>query len=250
MRIAVFDTETTGLEKPFCYNIGYAIYDTETRETLCKKEFVVEQIWHNMALFASAYYAEKRPIYVNRMRAKKIKMSKFGYICQEMIRDFNHFEVSSAYAYNSNFDEKVFAFNCDWYKCSNPFDTIPVFDIRGYVHYFIAFTQGFQEFCETNERFTESGNYSTTAETVFQYFSNNVDFEEEHTALADSEIELVILVNCVTLGAEWEKAYKVYQSIPRETERELMVIVDNEECFSFSYKKKSVRNGNIYLKTK
>ena len=69
MRICVFDTETTNLEKPFCYNVGYVIYDTDKHEIICKEEFVIEQIWHNAELFSTSYYAEKRPIYVNRMRA-------------------------------------------------------------------------------------------------------------------------------------------------------------------------------------
>ena len=29
MNILVFDTETISVDKPFCYNIGYAIYDTD-----------------------------------------------------------------------------------------------------------------------------------------------------------------------------------------------------------------------------
>ena len=59
MKIVVFDTETTNLEKPFCYNIGYAIFNTDTQECLIAKDFVVEQVWHNKALFETAYYAEK-----------------------------------------------------------------------------------------------------------------------------------------------------------------------------------------------
>ena len=62
MNIIVFDTETTNLEKPFCYNIGYVIANTETKEVLARKEFVVEQIWHNQELFATSYYATKKPI--------------------------------------------------------------------------------------------------------------------------------------------------------------------------------------------
>ena len=56
MDICVFDTETTSLEKPFCYNIGYLIADSESGETLIKREFVVEQVWRNTIAFASAYY--------------------------------------------------------------------------------------------------------------------------------------------------------------------------------------------------
>ena len=44
MNILVFDTETAGsLNKPFCYNIGYVIANTDTKEILLKKDFVVEQ---------------------------------------------------------------------------------------------------------------------------------------------------------------------------------------------------------------
>ena len=87
----IFDTETTDLNKCFCYNIGYVIADTETQEIVTEKEYVVEQIWHNLPLFSTAYYADKREFYVKEMRAKKIKMEKFGNICQAMIRDIKKF---------------------------------------------------------------------------------------------------------------------------------------------------------------
>ena len=60
MNYVVFDTETTSLNKPFTYNIGYIILN-EGGSVLVKKDFVVEQIWHNLPLFSTAYYSEKRP---------------------------------------------------------------------------------------------------------------------------------------------------------------------------------------------
>lgn len=251
MNIVVFDTETTSLEKPFCYNIGYAIFNTDTRECLLAKDFIIEQVWHNKPLFESAYYAEKRPIYVNRMKARKVIMNKFGYITQEMIRDFSAFEVAEAYAYNSPFDDKVFAFNCEWFKCNNPFDNIPIFDIRGYVHKKIAFTQEYKKFAETHNLFTESGNYSTTAEALFKFIDNNTEFTEEHTALADSMIEAKILFDCVRRGCEYGQEYKVYRTIPREIEKELTIIYGEQKSeISFKYHQRINReNGNrIYLK--
>lgn len=251
MNIVVFDTETTNLNKPFCYNIGYVICNTDTDEILAEKDFVVEQIWHNMPLFSTAYYENKRPIYVNRMRAKKTKMNKFGYICKEMIKDFNTFNVEYAYAYNSSFDEKVFEYNCDWFKCNNPFDMIPILDIRGNVHNTIAFTQPYKDFCERYNRFTEKGNYSTTAETVYQYITGITDFEEEHTALADSIIELSILLITVNeYGLEYGKEYKTYSSIPRTTEKVLSVTDIDGIKHEFIYNKKTLRNNgdDIILK--
>lgn len=247
MKIVVFDTETTSLEKPFCYNIGYTIFDTETKDCLLKKDFVVEQIWHNLPLFETAYYAKKRPIYVNRMKAKKVIMNKFGYITQEMIRDFKAFEVTQAYAYNAPFDDKVFEYNCEWFKCNNPFDNIPIYDIRGYVHNKIAFTDDYKRFCDDNNLFTESGNYSTTAEALFKYIDKNTEFEEEHTALADSEIEAKILFTCIDKGCEYGKDYKTYRSIPKEISRILTVKYEGQD-YNFSYKKRTNRNsGNLII---
>ena len=247
MNIIVFDTETTNLEKPFCYNIGYVVRDTETNKNLIEKDFCVEQIWHNLPLFSSAYYADKRPIYVNRMRARKVKLAKFGQVTQEIIRDINNFEIVAAYAYNSPFDEKVFNFNCDWFKCSNPFDLIPIYDIRGYVHNKIAFDNDFQMFCETNKYFTEAGNYSTTAETLFRFISQNNDFVEEHTALSDSRIEAEILTECIKRGAEYNREYKIYRSIPRKVDKELNIYINGELSDTYTFTKRVNRGDNIYL---
>lgn len=250
MNILVFDTETTSLDKPFCYNIGYVIYDTECEVILKQADYVVEQVWHNLPLFQSAYYADKRPLYVSAMKGRMAKMDKFGYICQQMIRDIRSFEVSSAYAFNSPFDERVFDFNCDWFKCSNPFDLIPIFDIRGYAHSFICNDEKYTQFCEEHQLFTDSGNYSSTAEAVFKYISGQVDFEEEHTALSDSIIETEILLRAVENGAELEQTYPTKQSLAREVERELNIVRNKEVIASFNYKKLTINKERTKITLK
>ena len=249
MNIVVFDTETIGLDKPWAYNIGYVIYDTETGEILVAKDFVVEQIWHMTPLFETAYYADKRPLYVSRMRGKKCIMKKFGHITQEMVRDFKKYNVELAYAYNSSFDDRVFTFNCDRFMCINPFDNINILDIRGNVHNRIAFRDDFQNFCEQNNLFTDSGNYSTTAETVYRYISKNMEYTEEHTALSDSLDELRILEETIRLGCEYGKEYKTYSSIPRNVQREL-VIKDNDVGMTYTFpytKRKNKEKGNYII---
>ena len=236
MNIVIFDTETTSLEKPFCYNIGYVIVNSDNWETITKKSYVVEQVWHNLPLFSSAYYADKRPIYVSAMKAKKTIMDKFGYICQKMIRDFRLYNVEYAYAYNSSFDEKVFNFNCDWYKCNNPFDNIPIYDIRGFAHRFLV-NRDYKDFCDKLELYTETGNYSTTAETMYKYISGNTDFIEAHTALDDSIIEAIILWNCVLNGADLTKDYPAYRSIPRTIEKTLHIKTVEQTDYYFNYEK-------------
>lgn len=234
MNIVVFDTETVSLEKPFCYNIGYTIVNKESREHLVKRDYVVEQVWHNPMLFITAYYADKRENYVKAMRSRKTIMAKYGYICQAMIRDFIKYEVVGAYAFNSPFDDKVFTYNSDWFKCNNPFDNIPIFDIRGYVHHFMI-DDNFKAFCEEHGYFTDSGNYSTTAEVMYRYLTGNTDFIEDHTALSDSEIEADILLECFKRGAEVNTSYEVKRSIKREIEKFLTVNTRAGEVYRFPY---------------
>ena len=243
MNILVFDTETTNLEKPFCYNIGYVIFNVDTAEIVVKRDFVVEQVWHNAMLFTTAYYADKREIYVNRMRSRQCRMDKFGYITQTMYRDIKEYEIQHAFAYNSSFDEKVFAYNCDWFKCYNPLDTLQVHDIRGQVHKKIAFTESYQAFCDEHNLLTETGNYSTTAEAVYRYITADETFNEEHTALADSLIELEILCYCVNLGCEWEQDYKTYRTIPKHTMKELEIVDAEGVSHKFSYTNKTKLKG-------
>jgi hypothetical protein len=120
-----------------------------------------------------------------------------------------------------------------------------------YVHTFIAFRKEYQDFCDQHEFYTESGNYSTSAETLFRYIANKVDFVEEHTALADSLIEFEILRTCIVeYGAEINGNYKRYSSIPRKIPKELKVIdIDGIE-HTFRYgKRRNYQDGNkIILK--
>lgn len=243
MNIMVFDTETTSLEKPFCYNIGYVIFNTDTAEVLVKKDYVVEQVWHNPMLFTTAYYANKREEYVTRMRIRHCLLDKFGYITRAMYRDIKEYEVQHAFAYNSAFDVKVFEFNCDWFKCLNPLDTVQVHDIRGHVHKEIAFKKDYQAFCDQHELFTESNNYSTTAEAVYRYVSKDTEFVEEHTALADAIIELEVLRYCVANGCDWETDYKVYRAIPKVVLKTFEVIDIEGNSHQFPYTNKTKLRG-------
>jgi hypothetical protein len=240
----VFDTETTSIEKPFCYNVGYTIIDAANGTVRLARDYVIEQIWHNPELFTTAYYANKRDIYVQRMRKRVAVMDKWGYVMQQMFRDFKAFNITDCYAYNSPFDVGVFEFNCDWFKTLNPLDNVAVHDIRGMVHNFIAFDPAFQAFCDANAYYTESGHYSTTAETVYRFISQNTAFIEEHTALADAEIEYEILAECVNRGAVMTTDYQVYRSIQRQVIKQFEIVDAHGAHHTFDYTaKRKINNG-------
>ena len=231
MNILVFDTETTSLNKPFCYNVGYTVVSIPSGSILCRRDFIIEQIWHNISLFSTAYYAEKRPIYVKAMRSKKCVMDKWGYVMRQMKKDIKTYKVKSAYAYNSPFDDSVFTYNCDWFKTNNPLETIPIYDIRGYAIEYIVDAK-YKAFCDANSFYTDMGNYSTTAEMIYRYLTSNPSFEESHTALSDAEIETTILLECLARGATIDTNYKIPRSVPRIIPKHFVVKESGKEIFS------------------
>lgn len=238
MNIMVFDTETANLEKPFCYDLGYCVFDTEREIVVAKRSYIVTDVWNNMMLFSTAYYADKRARYEDMLADRLMTKHKWEWVATKVASDVEQFGITDAYAFNSDFDKRVFAFNSEWHHTPNPLDNVKIHDIRGYVHKFLAFTKAYQEFCDQNKRYTECGNYSTTAETVFQFITQNAEFEEAHTALADAEIECDILRECVKRGAEWNTEYKVYRSIPRIEVREFEVVTADGERVKFPYTSK------------
>jgi hypothetical protein len=44
---------------------------------------------------------------------------------------------------------------------------------------------------------SDKGNISTSAETVYRFLTNNLDFQEEHKGLEDVLIETAIFAKCV-----------------------------------------------------
>lgn len=249
--IMVLDTETTSLDKPFCYDISWIIVDTDSKEIVDFKTNVVEQVWHNLPLFESAYYKEKRPKYIEMMRKHEATMDKWGYIMRKLKDDIRKYSISSVYAYNSDFDDKVISYNCEWFKCNNPLETIPVYDIWGYASEFITNTADYRNFCEDNSRFTDTGNYKGSAEVVYQFITNNPDFIEEHMGLFDSEIESAILMYCIDkCGATLDTPYKAVKILNRVVPHPFTVKVDGTEILNGTYIKKYVRNDTYNFKTK
>lgn len=249
MNILIFDTETTGLDKPFCYDVGWEAYNTDTQEVLLSRHYIIEQTWHNLPLFESAYYKEKRPEYVTLMRQHKAIMDKWGYVMRQIARDLRQYNIHDAYAYNSAFDDKVFAFNCDWYKCNNPLENIAIHDIWGYASAFITNNHDYKMFCEEYKLFTDTGNYKGSAESVYQYLTKDGSFTEKHMGLYDVQIERIILCESIKRGGEWNTDYKVTKILPRQVAKPFTIKLNGQILYSGKYIKKYTRNDTYNFTT-
>ena len=252
MNILVFDTETIGVEKCYCYNLGYRIVDLDAHKVLCEKDFVIKQVWENKMLFATAYYNEKKSLYVSALRGKRARIINYGYAMREMIKDIQKFDVENAFAYNSNFDTKVFDFNCDWYKCSNALDYVRVYDIWGFTSELIAsgMAKDYVDFCVKNGFISEANNLKNNADTWGKFLAG-LSFEEQHTALADSQIESDILCYCLKYLPIADYKVRKCISAPVENKKTLSIIDSEtgEVLFAYNYTNKVdyKSKGEIYL---
>lgn len=201
MRIIVLDTETLGLNDQRVYDLGYLVFDTETEEVLCKRSYVIKQVFDNEDLMKTAYYNNKRPIYLDRLNSKYSKKVYWGNACRILERDMIRYGVKKVFAYNSRFDYRSILKTCLVYLAKvNPTEK-GIDDIMDYISP-ITDTKEYKEFCEKNGFMTRhhKSRPQKKAETLYSYLTNNVDYKEEHTALEDSKIELSILMTALSLA--------------------------------------------------
>lgn len=205
MKIIVFDTETLGLTNPLIYDLGYIVYDLDTNSIIKEKSYIISQVFDNDMLFQTAYYKDKKPIYLERLKSGYSKKVGWGSAIRYLKKDIERYNISNVYAYNSRFDYNAFAKTCAYFKTYNPLELLKANenDIMNYLGV-ITNTPDYQNFCEINGFMTKHKPTPRTqkkAETLNAFLTNNADYQEEHTGLEDSKIELNILLTCfVRLG--------------------------------------------------
>ena len=195
----VLDTETINLEKQFVYDLGYTIADADGNVIL-KKSYVISQVYNNKELFATGYYSNKMPLYEQRLASGYSKKVGWGHAMRYLANDIKKYGVTEVYAYNSKFDAKAFEFMCGWFNVVNPLGATEVKDIMDFIKP-ITDTKDYKEFCRSNGFMTKHKypRPQQKAETLYRYLTQNIDYEEEHTGLEDSLIELEILMTALGL---------------------------------------------------
>lgn len=202
MNIIVLDTETINLERPFVYDLGYIIYNLDTNLVIKEKSYIISQVFDDEILFSTAYYKEKRPIYLERLKNGYSKKVGWGNAMRFLKKDIEKYNITNVYAFNSPFDYKAFKNTCAFFNASNPLELLNAKDndIMSFLGVIIN-TPEYIKFCQDNNFMTKNQKPKKTAETLHAFITNNASYEEEHTGLEDSKIELNILLECrIRLG--------------------------------------------------
>jgi len=201
-KIIVLDTETLGVFDSRIYDLGYVIGNLADGSIIKTRDYINSEIYDNDKLMKTAYYANKRPIYEDRLADGYCKKTKWKYIIGMLSRDIKKYNIQAIYAYNSRFDTRAIAITCDKSGVKSNPTADGIKDIwKGLTDPHITQTEEYQEFCRKHGFMTKhkKPRPQAKAETVYRYLTGQTDYIEEHTALEDSKIEWAILLKALEL---------------------------------------------------
>ena len=224
------------IAKPLVYDIGWTLMYRDGT-VFEKKQFLVTETFSVPAVFNTAYYASKRPLYLAMMERGEIECLPWNTIMEVFVKDLEKCDFVGAF--NSMFDfKKAIPFtelyikklySPDYFKweemqyeiceriahglktkSNREFDSehfvfrggeYALFDVWGLACDRLLNKKAYKEKCLELGMLTESGDYfKTSAEACYRHLCENYDFEEAHTALADAEIESAILAKILAKG--------------------------------------------------
>lgn len=216
------------IAKPLIYDLGWQIVDVKGN-VYKRASYLISEIFSVPDVFNTAYYASKRPIYLERLAKEEIQLTDWKKAITELVEDLD--AVEAVGAYNSMFDfKKALPFTelyiselyspnyYNWYefqktRCDEiaqgykphsqkEFEPTvfrfrgkeyPLFDLWGLSCEHLLNTPEYKQACYDNDWRSASGKYyPTNAEKAFAFCFGNLDFEEAHTALEDAEIESML----------------------------------------------------------
>ena len=235
------------ITKPLIYDLGWKIVD-RNGIVYNRMNFLISEIFSVPSVFDTAYYAEKRPIYLEKLRNGEIVLTDWQTAMTAFVDDLA--VVEAVGAYNSMFDYKkaipftelyisqVYSPNfhewlrwqsksCEWLAeggkatGQQTFEesifrfrgkAYPLFDLWGLSCMHILNCDEYKQMCVDNNWQTASGKYfKTSAETAYRFLSGNPAFDEAHTAIDDCDIEAELFAEIVRrTKSKWEMGIEFF----------------------------------------
>lgn len=196
------DTETANsLEDPMMYDLGGAVHDRygNVEETF---SFVIYDIFcADRALFDTAYYAAKRPIYEAQIADGSRKIVSI-FTARRYIADLcRKYNIKAIIAHNARFDysstNKTLRYvTKSKYRYFLPYG-IPMWDTLKMAQDTICQQPTYRKWCTSRGYTLRNGAPRATAEILYKYITANEDFTEDHTGLEDVLIEKEIFAKCM-----------------------------------------------------
>lgn len=198
-KFIVLDVEGMSGARP--YNVGYIIADRNGKIYKRHSFAFPVAIWENIATslkIGQAIEMTKQNIQEilqdsdRPRRKRKYKSVTIPEFTKQFLKEIQHYKIKRIFAYNVSFDKNAI-YNLIG---ENAFDSLGVewCDIVSGILTTKLLTKRYIKWCFTNGFITPTGIASYKAEVVYRYLTGNLNFEEEHTGLADTLIEYEILL--------------------------------------------------------
>lgn len=189
----VLDTETVA-DARVPYDVAWIIVDREGR-VIERFNALTAEVMQNETLRylvkKDSFSKRKAAFYLEGEPARIMPFEDISAYTHDTICAYNAIVV----AYNAAFDVKVLndyaKIICDGEQFFP--EDVEIWDLWNMALNTVCDSSNYVRWCIDNGFITEKGNISCSAEAVYSYLSHNGDFEEDHTALSDCEIEAQIL---------------------------------------------------------
>ena len=206
MKYIMLDTETANsIDDPLCYDIGFAVID-EDGVVYEEHSYVVAEIFMDKELMSSAYFANKIPQYMEQLENGTRRMARLNTIRKVLAETMRKYGTNIVVAHNARFDYKSTAKTQRYltgskYRYFLPYGT-EVWDTLKMAREVLKTDEDYENFCYENNYLTKRGCRRYTAEILYRFFTNDLNFVESHTGLEDVMIEKVIFTECLARGCE------------------------------------------------
>lgn len=193
-KILVIDTETVGdIPRQICYDVGGLV--TDRNGTVYHEfHFVVKEIFADLELMHTAYYAKKFQTYIDSIYAQDIEPIPFAEVLRKLTAIIDLYDVKAIAAYNLQFDLRAMENTCN-----------ALFENRNWLNRDveklcimcaacdILYGKAYCKLARERGWVTDKGNIRTSAECGYRYITGDYEFEEAHRGLDDCRIEKDIL---------------------------------------------------------
>lgn len=201
MNYLMIDTETTNeIDCPICYDIGFSVINDEGK-TLEKHSYVVADIFLDKELMNVAFFKDKIPSYWEDIKSGKRLLRQWNTI-RAILRDIMaQYGIDTVIAHNMRFDYRSTNTTQRYLSSSKwryffPYGTKFICTLK-MAREVYAKDEDYIAFCIDHEFTTKNGKPKLTAEILYRYIANNIEFVESHTGLEDVEIETEIFFACM-----------------------------------------------------
>ena len=213
------------IAKPLIYDLGWTIVDKKGR-VYAQENYLITEIFSVPEIFNTAYYAEKRPLYIDKLNRGEITLTdwrtasarlEFALDICEAVGAYNAmFDFKKAIPFTDLYISKLYSpdfhqwlnyqnrccerivnntianskkeFEADTFRFHG--NSYPLFDLWGLSCEYLLNNNEYKKACLENGWKTESGKYfKTSAETTYRFVTGNNNFDEAHTAIDDANIE-------------------------------------------------------------